>query len=375
MRNRLLFAAALLALWLCCLPLAATAAVEHGDDCWWCARKEFSLDDEAAVWKYLMADITVLDVEMREMVYPLDAPDGEPLLTGKYQGFFYGSSASVHVLEEKDGWALIEGYDERNQLLQGYVKSSLLKTVSPDSTYGVVVDKQTQRLYLYEAGKLKSELLVSTGLPNEDQPYNETAAGEYLLASRTGGFWSGNMYCDMGIRFNGGDLLHLVPCLVNADETRNHAPFEPLLGTRASHGCIRVQRVANNDGINMSWLWNNIKINTKIIIWDDTDRPMLYPDDNLPMFYNPNNGKNYHADEYCSGVKDRFLPLTGFRYAELRDEPFSKLTACPYCQPPKMPQEIDAHNAALGFAPEAEALPPVVVEEEVEYVQDVQFSF
>ncbi|MDR0897776.1 MAG: L,D-transpeptidase family protein [Oscillospiraceae bacterium] len=353
-----LYPLALLALLLCCLPLSALAApVDHGEDCWWCAREDFSLDDDAAVWRYLMADISVLGTDMREKIYLLDAPNGQPLLTGKYEGFFYGASAAVHVLEEQDGWALIEAYDDRNQLLQGYVEAALLRTVSPDPTYGVVVDKQTQRLYVYEAGARISELLVSTGLPEEDKPFNETAAGEFLLASWTGGFWSGNMYCDMGIRFNGGDLLHLVPCLINADETRNHAPFEPLLGTRASHGCVRVQRAKNPDGINMQWLWENLKRNTKLIIWDDTDRPMLYPDDDLPIYYNPNNGKNFHADQYCNHVKDRFLPLTGFRYIELREEPYSLLTPCPYCAPPMMPQAIDAHNEALGFFPEPEPTP------------------
>ena len=54
-------------------------------------------------------------------------------------------------------------------------------TVTPNQTYGIIVDKMTQRLYLYKEGKLLTTLLCSTGTTggsNED--YNETASGEFL---------------------------------------------------------------------------------------------------------------------------------------------------------------------------------------------------
>lgn len=332
------------------VPLTAEANEwGHGDDCWWCNQENFSLEDDATVWKYLMAEVTVLDADMQKKTYVLDAPDGNRLKTGKYEGFLYGSTAGVHVLKIEGSWALIEAYDMSNQLLRGYVKANLLKKVTPFAMYGIVVDKQTQRLHLYKDGAKLSELLVSTGLPEEGKAYNETAAGEFLIGSWSGGFWSGNMYCDMGLRFNGGDLLHLVPALINADGSRNHAPFEPLLGTRASHGCIRVQRKATAEGINMQWLWDNLKRNTKILVWDDADRAMLYPDDDLAVYYNPDGGKYYHADQNCHDVKSRHLPLTGFRYVQLRDEAFSKLKPCSACIPPMKPQEIDKHNLALGL--------------------------
>jgi lipoprotein-anchoring transpeptidase ErfK/SrfK len=333
-------------------PGAAQTVAEHGGDCWWCARESFNISDPEQVWKYLMADVTVLNVDAQTPVYLLDAPNGERVKKGQYSGFFYGASASVHVLSNDGSWALIEGYDMSNDLLRGYVRASLLKTVTPSALYGIVVDKQTQRLHLYQNGKEISQLLVSTGLPEPDKPYNETAAGEFLITSWTGGFWSGNMYCDLALRFNGGDLLHLVPALINKDGSYNHDPFEPLLGTRASHGCIRVQRARSPEGINMQWLWDNLKRNTKIIVWDDSDRPMFYPDDDLELYYNPNKGAYYHADQRCASVKDRYLPLTPLRYADLREKEFSKLTACPSCEPPESPQDIDAVNEKRGFTRE-----------------------
>ena len=57
------------------------------------------------------------------------------------------------------------------------------KTVTPNDKYGVIIDKLTQRLYVFIDGKLWSSCSVSTGLPNDEQPYNETAAGEYLIVS------------------------------------------------------------------------------------------------------------------------------------------------------------------------------------------------
>lgn len=160
-----------------------------------------------------------------------------------------------------NGWSLIECYSSSfadntvkawNLLVQGYVETNTLTTVEWDSNdkYGLVVDKLTQRLYIYEDGHLISTLLVSTGLANAKQPFNETRSGEYIIGSFTGEFTSGNLYCGMGLRYNDGDLLHEVPHTKRADGSKSYAYNEPKLGTRASHGCIRVQRLRNTEGLN-----------------------------------------------------------------------------------------------------------------------------
>lgn len=66
----------------------------------------------------------------------------------------------------------------------------------------MVIDKLTQTLYLFKEGHLYSTLLVSTGLANERQPYNETRSGEFLIVSRVGDFNSDNMICAKALRFN-----------------------------------------------------------------------------------------------------------------------------------------------------------------------------
>ena len=219
---------------------------------------------------------------------------------------------------DEDGWTLIEGMDYYDRIIRGYVKTSLLKTVTPNNKYGIIIDKLTQRLYMFIDGKLWSSCAVSTGLPNKDQPYNETAAGEYLIGSWVGGFDSEGMYCEMGIRFNGGDLLHQVPYVEFADGTKDFSKYGSQLGRKASHGCVRVARTANDEGLCISWLAENLKKkNTKVVVWDDDGRTLPYPDDDLEVYYNPDGGTSYHATANCRSVRDKYLPLTAFTYGEV----------------------------------------------------------
>jgi len=307
--------------------------------------ESYDINDTAKMWEMLQRPITVLDSPENTKIYLLDAPKGKKIKSDKMGGYIFGSQAGVRVLgEDEDGYTLIEGYDDHDRLLQGYVKTVLLKEVKPNEKYGLIIDKLTQKMYIFIDGEMVSTLEVSTGLQNKDQPYNETATGEYLISSWTGDFWSGNMLCRRAIRFNGGDLLHVVPALVRADGTYDYSPFEPKLGTKASHGCIRVQIKKNDDGFSMDWLWDNLKKKTKVIVWDDDGRERPYPDDYTPIYYNPNGGKYYHSEEYCKGVKSRFLPLTKIYYGQLRSEEFKHLLPATDCAPPAREETIDELN-------------------------------
>ena len=334
------------------LPIGNLAGYDGGWT-WFGEDFHYDITNEAACWELLQKPITVLDVDEDVPVYPLDAPGGEPVVNEWQGGFINGAQAAVHVLgEDEDGWTLIEGIDYYDRVIRGYVRTKLLKTVTPNETYGIIIDKLTQRLYLFIDGRLWSDCAVSTGLVDArlNQPYNETATGEYLVGNWVGGFDSEGMYCDMGIRFNGGDLLHQVPGVPMADGSYSYNKFGGFLGRKASHGCVRVQRTPNEDGLCIRWLWNNIKRKTKVLVWDDDGRTIPYPDDDLTLYYNPNGGTSYHAYAECASVRAKYLPLKPFAYSEL-DTAYAKLEPCPHCAPAQRKAVIDeraAENRKLG---------------------------
>ena len=318
--------------------------------CYWCTPMD--IHDEEAVWAMLTAPITIVDAGQRDQVILYAEPDKN----SEQIGVITGASQAVHVLEKnKDGWALVETYSSSfhdskvknwNQFVTGYVQSNKLKEKKVNQDYGIVIDKLTQTLYIFHDGHLMSTLAVSTGLYNEKQPYNETRSGEFIIVSRVGDFKSDNLICAMGLRFNSGDLLHEVPHTKNGDGSKNYKYNEPKLGTRASHGCIRVQRLKNQDGINMKWIWDNIKNGTKLVVWEDYQgRQVEIPSDDTLLYYNPNGGSNYHTEHVCRGIKEKYwAQMESFTYGQLEEDSFASLTPCPYCQPPRRLAELEEIN-------------------------------
>ena len=319
-------------------------------------------DHQQAIWDLMMQPITVMDVGQTEHVYPTFTPGANRKpYEQNCAGELHGQSQGVHVLEEDtdgDGYVLIEAYSNDGtktdneymeslnaKKLQGYVKKSILFEVKPSSKYALLVDKLRQKLYIFEAGAIIGELDVSTGLNNAKQPYNESPAGEYITVSKVGDFNAGSGTIGrFAIRINGGTLLHEVLHDTAKDGTRIYTAYEPQLGMKASHGCIRIQRKANAQGQNMQWLWNNLENKTRVFIWDDQGRQMYepeLPDSGLQLYRNPNGGSNYHVDANCSGVKSQYLPLTGdFTYGDLEKDEFKKLTPCASCGAPVRPETL-----------------------------------
>lgn len=267
----------------------------------------------------------------------------------------------MHVLERGEEWSLIQAYSSSVEgssvpvfakPFTGYVETALLRERNVSQHIGLVIDKLQQRLYVFMDGHLYSTLLCSTGFSKSDTPFNETPAGEFVCQSWTGGFWSGSLWCDWGIRINDGILLHEVPVLItkNADgsETRDEQRCEQYLGEKASHGCIRIQRKPSPEGVNMRWLWDHLSRGdsapSKVIIWDEVGRTLGYPDDGVTLYNNPNKGSNYHAKATCEGVRSNYLPLKPFLYGQLNEKPYSKLTPCPYCAPQLTHKGVDTAN-------------------------------
>jgi len=347
------------------VPSAVTTQQDEGLNYWTLPMGEL---DEDAIWEVMMQPMIVIDGDQKSQYALRKAPD-DSKDRSNIVGEITCASQGVHVLETLDnGWSLIEAYNSSygdaynkkghhgsgntDDLIRGYVKTSLLKTVEPRDDYGLLIDKLEQKMYIFASGECIGTLLVSTGLNNDEQPWNETPSGEYFMISRSGGFPAGNLWCAYGMRVNDGCLIHEVPYIGDADtpaSQRDYSSTVKLLGKKASHGCIRVQKASNDEGQNIKWLWDNIKVRTKVLIWDDTGRLLEYPDDATPLYYNPNGGKNYHEEEYCTAVKDRYLPLTGFTYGELDTGIYADLTPCNTCARIMRKSEIDAINQENGF--------------------------
>ena len=312
------------------------------------------ITDEEAVWQALTAPITVLDdgkdrAQVRQIVIqkePSEESDGVGTITLASQG--------VHVIERGAEWTKIQCYSSSfhdspilnwNALVTGYVKTELLKEITPNQEMGIVVDKLTQRMYIFKKGKLYTTLLVSTGKPNERQPYNETRSGEFLLVSRVGGFMSDNMYCPRAIRFNDGDLLHEVP-YVERNGNQIYSVTEPYMGEKASHGCIRVQRRTNPEGANQEWIFNNVKMGTKILIWEDWQgRQIPIPEDDTIFWRHPTKNDYYHCSDHCPMLNTK--KPQEVTYGELSAED-SKLKMCPACGPAPKENVLMETNATYA---------------------------
>jgi hypothetical protein len=315
--------------------------------------------DEELVWEVLTQPMTVLEGNQRDQIRVRARPEKE---CTEYVGVVTCASQGVHVLGTEGEWTRIEAYSSAEEgskvevwaeRFQGYVETRLLKELQVDDTYGLVIDKLQQRLYVYREGHLFATLLCSTGFPREETPFHETPAGEFAIVSWVGDFWSdGGLYCARGLRINKGIMLHEVPCVITTDEktgaeTRDYTRCERYLGEKASHGCIRIQKEKTPEGVNAEWLWRNLsrKPVTKVIIWDEIGRKLGYPEEDYPLYYNPKGGKNYHSSPECLLVREKYRPLQAFTWGELDEEPYSRLTPCPGCAPQLRREEIDVLNS------------------------------
>ena len=338
------------------------------------------ITDEETVWNMLMEPITVIDLGVKNKsksqqtkmnLYIYREPDKNSKIVGELTNLSQG----VRVIRHLDsGWSLVECYSSSfanypktkisawNILVSGYIESKYLKEVQPTDQIALVVDKLTQRVYVFSEGKMLCELLCSTGLVQKNikgkyQPYNETRSGEFLVINMTGSLTSDNLVCAYAMRFNGGDEIHEVPHVVEKDKTWSYdkAGAEKYLGAKHSHGCIRVQRKTTPEGYNMKWIYRKISDNdlcgkVKIIVWEDWQgRQIDTPSPDTVLYYNANNkGTYYHRADHCNSAKAGTV-FSPFLYSQLDEAPFSGLKACPFCVPVR--RESDIRKINETYAP------------------------
>lgn len=330
--------------------MAALAVAEPAPSCETCGKEycywetPMDITDTEAVWNMLIQPMTVVKGSQREKVILRAEPDETSEPTGEVTC----ESQGVHVIQTLDnGWSLVECYSSSsvgssvkiyNSLVKGYLPTDMLEEQKSLTKYGLVADKLTQRMYVFVDGELFSTLRISTGRPTTREPHRETASGEYHLVSMVGSFVSSpDVVCEYAIRFNSGDLIHSTPYELTEEGEKDYWRYERQLGTRASEGCIRVQRRRTPEGVNMKWLWNRLfdQKYSKLVIWEDIPgRHLSVPDAETPVYILRGGSFAYHRSETCYCINQKYWPMTAIPYCDLELEKYAELVDCYYCNPP-----------------------------------------
>ncbi len=227
--------------------------------------------DTKSVWQAMMALMVVVDKGdlSHEPIY--DRPGG------KKTGHVHGQTAGLIIRElDPDGWARVGAWGTVDgSYIEGYIRQERLKMVQPHPGWGLLIDKAAQIMYVYEAdesaaegAKLLGILNISTGLMEKNKLFRETQAGAFVTQKRIAGFSSEGYRYDYAIRIDGGNLIHEMGHKLSGGE-KDFTGQTPLLGTKASSGCVRVDPVPGDHGINAEWLWRYLPRGTKVLVLDD----------------------------------------------------------------------------------------------------------
>lgn len=224
-----------------------------------------NLSDDAAVWAALTAPVAVGDGGEGKGLILMS----EKSARSERAGSVNCRTVGLEILElYADGWAKVAGWRQPDGVYtEGYVKQDKLKMIRPNTRYGAVVDKKNQTMTVYEDGKRIGTVLVSTGWISEADRSADTRSGVYLMGTRMDDFADyGHNYC-YPVRIDGYNLIHQMG-YIPENGSRNFTDEMEALGTKASHGCIRVDARAGeeNNGINAWWIWTHMGHDTKIII-------------------------------------------------------------------------------------------------------------
>ena len=242
---------------------------EQDEDNYWTLSAD-STDEE--IWQAIISPMISVDVGETESAYIYDSVKDSRKRLGTVSGLSHG----LNVIENRaDGWSLVETYrNEDGAFVRGYIRTKTLRTVEPNTTYGLVVDKAAQTLTVFKDGERIGSCDVTTGEPTVKYPQRETPAGEYITVTRRGTWeYYSSGYTKYTIRINGGYYLSEIP--TTKKNGTNFSMLEDALGEKATRGSICLPHEPSTDGgINAEWIWNMTDANkkVKVLIFDDKDR-------------------------------------------------------------------------------------------------------
>lgn len=178
----------------------------------------------------------------------------KPNLNSNIIGYIYGSTQEVTILGKSEGFYYIQAssYGSTTEI-KGYVHENYIKKVTPSQLYSIIVDIGKQRVFVYKGKELIKNFICSTGLDTTPTP-----TGRFLVGDRGHSFGYEKGYiCYDYVRINYNYLFHSVLHDLNGRIIQSEYKK---LGTKASNGCIRLERDAS------AWIYKNIPKNTLIEI-------------------------------------------------------------------------------------------------------------
>lgn len=220
--------------------------------------------DDEAVWKALTAPVAVGD-----------GAEGSGLRIMAKKGARSGDNATVScrttglaVLEiSDDGWVKVGAWQQADGYwAEGWVKADKLRMIRPNDRYGAVVDKKNQTMTIYENGKKIGTVLISTGYTTLESRKADTHSGVFLMGTRMENFPQNGHIYNYPVRIDCFNLIHSAG-YETVHGQRDYTEELAALGTKASHGCIRVDpRASDENTINAWWIWTHMGRDTKIIV-------------------------------------------------------------------------------------------------------------
>lgn len=227
---------------------------------------------DAEIWAALTRQMVAADVKEGESTYIYDSPLKGRKSIGSVSGLSQGLNV---ILKRDDGWSLVEAYrNEDGAFIRGYISSKKLRTVDPNTSYGIVVDKSTQTLTVYKDGERVGSCAVSTGKPTSQSLSRETPAGEFITVTRRGVTpFASTGFCNYSIRINGNYCLAEIPA--TKKKGSDFSLLKDKLGEKATRGNVCIAHDASSDGgINAQWIWDMTDENkkVKVLIFDDKER-------------------------------------------------------------------------------------------------------
>ena len=228
---------------------------------------ERGMTDEE-IWEYMMKPSVVIRTSGTMKQYDIyERPSTDSRVTGSLRG----ASQALEVVEAGERWTLVRAWTHTNgSACMGYIRTDKLEVILPSTHYGLLIDKLDQTMTVYEDGKVIGRLSISTGKPEPGNTYRETPAGSFLTHLHFGASFAQEGYrYEYPIRYDAGNMIHNVG-FTRVGRRRDFSDNLPLLGQKASHGCIRVSPFVTEDcNINSYWLWTHLPYHTRVIILDD----------------------------------------------------------------------------------------------------------